>query len=124
MYSLVLLFDYILALYKMLCFVGEIDNWECAVTLEPVSVNQKHFKSLIKIGLKGTIQSWNWRQMGNFALDTWILQNSSNTCQTPCLFFQQLLSAAMSKGLLLVSKIMVIFCAGVQLSRQRMYSVN
>lgn len=109
MFSLVVLFGYILVLHKMLCFVGGIGNRECAVTLEPVSVNQKHFKSLIKIILKGTIQSWNWRQMGSFALDTWILQNSSNTCQTPCVFFQQLLSAAMSKGLLLVSKITVIF---------------
>ncbi|XP_077328241.1 treslin [Lithobates pipiens] len=85
---------------------GETENWECAVTLEPVSVNQKHFKSLIKINLKGTIQSWNWRQMGSFALDTWILQNSSNVCQTPCLFFQQLLSAAMSKGLLLIADVL------------------
>ncbi|XP_072255231.1 treslin [Pyxicephalus adspersus] len=80
---------------------GGIETCECAVSLEPVSACQKQFKSLIKISLKGTIQNWNWHQMGRLTLDTWVLQNVSDNC----LLFQQLLSAAMSKELLLIADV-------------------
>ncbi|KAM5170391.1 treslin [Mantella aurantiaca] len=90
-----------------LCFPesGENDKWRCSVSLQPVSVNQKLFKSLFKIRLKGTIQNWNWHQMGSFLLDTWVLQSLPNDHQSSCLLFQQLLCAAKSKELLLIADI-------------------
>ncbi|KAM9313269.1 treslin [Gastrophryne carolinensis] len=79
---------------------------ECAVTLEPISANQSLFKSFVRVHLKGTTHNWNWHQMSTLTCETWVLQSSSD-CQSMCLPFQELLHAAMSKGMLLIAEVSV-----------------
>uniref|UniRef100_A0A8C5MI57 TOPBP1 interacting checkpoint and replication regulator n=1 Tax=Leptobrachium leishanense TaxID=445787 RepID=A0A8C5MI57_9ANUR len=56
---------------------GVAEHWECHVTLEPISMNQKQYKSLITIKLKGIVQHWSQSQANSLNAETWILQNSS-----------------------------------------------
>ncbi|XP_075063871.1 treslin [Mixophyes fleayi] len=78
------------------------EQWECAVTLDPISRTQKHNKSLMTIHVKGTMQNWNWNKVDLLTMETWMLQSLSNKCPAPCLHFQQLLHTMLSKGHLLV----------------------
>ncbi|CAH2274253.1 treslin [Pelobates cultripes] len=61
------------------------DRWECPVTLEPLSISQRHSKSLT-IRLKGIVQHWSQNQNSSLTTETWILQNSAedmSCCHLP-----------------------------------------
>ncbi|KAM4675928.1 treslin [Discoglossus pictus] len=81
------------------------EQWDCAVTLEPISMNQNYLKSMMTITLKGTVENWNQSQIGSLALDTWILQNATKDFHKSCSRFQQLLQALMSRGLHMVADV-------------------
>ncbi|XP_068131298.1 treslin isoform X2 [Hyperolius riggenbachi] len=81
---------------------GEIDLWESAVLLDPISVNQNYLKKLMKIHVKGILQ--NWKEVSILMFDTWLLQ--ANNTQASCPRVQQLLHTAKSKNLLLVADVL------------------
>ncbi|XP_063781854.1 treslin isoform X2 [Pseudophryne corroboree] len=85
---------------------GESEQWDCAVTLEPISITQKHITGLRKIHIKGTMQNWNMKQIDPLTMETWVLQSSSNDRHAPSLHFQQLLHTVLSKRLLLVADVL------------------
>ncbi|XP_075431290.1 treslin isoform X2 [Ascaphus truei] len=88
---------------------GVDEQWECAVTLEPISMNEIYFRSLMNIKLKGTVQNWN--QNGSIAMDTWVLGHSSKD-SLPCICFQHLLQTLKSRGLHMVADV----CTGEDLA--------
>ncbi|KAM4035853.1 treslin [Anomaloglossus baeobatrachus] len=78
-------------------------QWECAVTLEPISCTQKILNNLMTIHLKGTVQNWNQNHIGPLSVESWLLH--PNSCHSSCLHFKQLLDTTLSNGLLLVGDV-------------------
>ncbi|KAM4749034.1 treslin [Rhinophrynus dorsalis] len=84
--------------------LDERDQWDCDVTLEPISVTQKHL-SKMTIKLKGTVQNWNQNQEGSYSLETWVLHNATKDCNVPCDQFCKLLQALLFRGLHMVADV-------------------
>ncbi|KAM3927442.1 treslin [Leptodactylus fuscus] len=72
------------------------EQWECAVILEPLSTTQKRIKNIMSICVKGSLQNWNQNQLGKLTLESWLLHNVPNSCESSCLHFIQLLNTTLS----------------------------
>ncbi|XP_056427899.1 treslin [Hyla sarda] len=82
-----------------------VEQWECAVSLEPISITQKRFKNVVTVRLKGTMENWNQNTVGPLRMESWLLQSLSNSSHSSCLHFNQLLNTILSKGLFLVADV-------------------
>ncbi|XP_053320098.1 treslin [Spea bombifrons] len=82
---------------------GTNEEWECPVTLEPISMNQNQSNCLMHIKLKGVLQHWSQNQAGLLTVETWMLQNPNKDVTHN--LFQQLLQALLSRGLHVVADV-------------------
>ncbi|OCT86818.1 treslin-like isoform X2 [Xenopus laevis] len=84
----------------ILFFTGKdgTQQWNCAVSLDPVSVSRKLSTSLMTIELKGTVQNCNLHQAG-LRLETWLLHNSD------CVQLQKLAKELMLKELHMIATV-------------------
>ncbi|NXU58667.1 TICRR protein, partial [Turnix velox] len=78
----------------------------CAVTLEPLSMNQTQQRCPVNIFLKGSLRGWSVMQASPFLTENWILQ-SSRAEQAECnrLLFHQLLQNLMTEELHMVAEV-------------------
>ncbi|KAG8575268.1 hypothetical protein GDO81_009497 [Engystomops pustulosus] len=85
----------------------EIKQWDCAVTLEPISTTQKTIKKVMNIHLRGTLKNWNKSQLGSLTMESWLMQSLSISSNSSCLHLAQLLGTSLSHGLFLVAEVSV-----------------
>ncbi|EMP29187.1 Treslin [Chelonia mydas] len=71
---------------------GVEKQWRCAVILEPIVMNQRHFQSPVSIFLKGILTDWNLVKADNFLTESWILQSSQAGQSEQDMLFQQLIA--------------------------------
>uniref|UniRef100_A0A8D0H736 Treslin n=1 Tax=Sphenodon punctatus TaxID=8508 RepID=A0A8D0H736_SPHPU len=58
-------------------FLGIYEKqWSCAVTLEPLAINQRNFQSPVNIFLKETLKGWNLVHADSFHTQSWVLRSS------------------------------------------------
>ncbi|XP_060116318.1 treslin [Heteronotia binoei] len=78
----------------------------CAVTLEPLSVSQRHFENPVSIFLKCTAAGWNMMHTSSFYTESWIIRISppGQSVQETSLF-QYLVKCIVTQGLHLVADV-------------------
>ncbi|XP_069480405.1 treslin isoform X3 [Ambystoma mexicanum] len=84
---------------------GMQGQWNCAVVLEPISMNQRYLKYPATITLKGTVKDWNFQRACTFRTDSWVLQNSKEQDSKEIGLFMQLLSRLSSEHLHMVADV-------------------
>ncbi|XP_069840813.1 treslin isoform X2 [Dendropsophus ebraccatus] len=84
---------------------GAVKQWECAISLEPISTSQKSSKNVVTVHLKGTMKNWNQNECGPLTMESWLLESLSNSGHSSSLHFKQLLNTALSNGLFLVADV-------------------
>uniref|UniRef100_A0A674K7H6 TOPBP1 interacting checkpoint and replication regulator n=1 Tax=Terrapene triunguis TaxID=2587831 RepID=A0A674K7H6_9SAUR len=82
---------------------GREKQWRCAVILEPIAMNQRHFQSPVSIFLKGTLTDWNLVKADSFLTESWILQSSQAGQSEQDTLFQQLVRRLITEELHMVN---------------------
>uniref|UniRef100_A0A452J2X3 Uncharacterized protein n=1 Tax=Gopherus agassizii TaxID=38772 RepID=A0A452J2X3_9SAUR len=82
---------------------GVEKQWRCAVILEPIAMNQRHFQSPVSIFLKGTLTDWNLVKADSFLTESWILQSSQAGQSEQDTLFQQLVRWLLTEELHMVN---------------------
>ncbi|XP_075413951.1 treslin [Tenrec ecaudatus] len=76
----------------------------CKVTLEPLTLNQNHFQTPVRIVLKGTAAHWTLPVSGTLSTDSWMLR-SPEQARSNRKLFQQLASMLTAEELHLVASV-------------------
>ncbi|CAM2099041.1 unnamed protein product [Caretta caretta] len=84
---------------------GVEKQWRCAVILEPIAMNQRHFQSPVSIFLKGTLADWNLVKADNFLTESWILQSSQAGQSEQDMLFQQLVRRLITEKLHMIAEV-------------------
>ncbi|CAM4529534.1 treslin isoform X3 [Lepidochelys kempii] len=84
---------------------GVEKQWRCAVILEPIAMNQRHFQSPVSIFLKGTLTDWNLVKADNFLTESWILQSSQAGQSEQDMLFQQLVRRLITEKLHMIAEV-------------------
>ncbi|XP_043349216.1 treslin isoform X2 [Dermochelys coriacea] len=84
---------------------GVEKQWRCAVILEPIAMNQRHFQSPVSIFLKGTLTDWNLVKADNFLTESWILQSSQAGQSEQDTLFQQLVRRLITEKLHMIAEV-------------------
>ncbi|CAM5087505.1 unnamed protein product [Natator depressus] len=84
---------------------GVEKQWRCAVILEPIVMNQRHFQSPVSIFLKGTLTDWNLVKADNFLTESWILQSSQAGQSEQDMLFQQLVRRLITEKLHMIAEV-------------------
>nr|XP_008169086.1 treslin isoform X3 [Chrysemys picta bellii] len=84
---------------------GVEKQWRCAVILEPIAMNQRHFQSPVSIFLKGTLTDWNLVKADSFLTESWILQSSQEGQSEQDTLFQQLVRGLITEELHMIAEV-------------------
>ncbi|XP_062998426.1 treslin [Elgaria multicarinata webbii] len=78
----------------------------CAVILEPLTMSQKCFKSLVNISLKGTVTDWNSVHGGSFRTESWVLRSKPpGPLGQDTTSFKQFAKCILAQGLHMVAEV-------------------
>ncbi|ELK18262.1 hypothetical protein PAL_GLEAN10009482 [Pteropus alecto] len=79
------------------------ETW--TVTLEPLTMHQRHFQKPVRIFLKGTVTQWSLPMSDTLGTDSWMLQGPDESKSTQRTLFQQLLNRLTAEELHLVASV-------------------
>ncbi|XP_032088384.1 treslin-like [Thamnophis elegans] len=85
---------------------GNEEARSCAVVLEPLTLNQRHFEGTVTIHLKGTMTDWKSAHVRNLHTESWTLRSKPmGSSAREISWFQQFVRYILSQGLHMVAEV-------------------
>ncbi|XP_058012069.1 treslin isoform X2 [Ahaetulla prasina] len=85
---------------------GKEESRSCAVVLEPLTLNQRHFEGTVTIQLKCTMTDWKSAHVRNLHTESWTLQSKPlGPSAREISWFQQFVKYILAQGLHMVAEV-------------------
>ncbi|XP_063169975.1 treslin isoform X2 [Candoia aspera] len=85
---------------------GREEAWSCAVVLQPLTLNQRHFEGTVNIRLKCTMTDWRAAHVRNLHTESWALQSKPlEPSAQEISLFQQFVKYILAQGLHMVAEV-------------------
>lgn len=91
----------------LLCPAGDAAR-SCDVTVEPVSLSQRHLPEPVEVCVKGLLQDWDGSSLTHTVTESWVLRRS-NGGAGEAVAFQHLLMELSARALHMVRRVVSVF---------------